>query len=170
MDSAIFENNVGLLRSIVVKYIDSNQRIEDSEAYSDGCLALIKAHRTYDSNKGAFSTWATRIIKQAIIGSYRKNQKNNLELNDDIDAIQEENCLNVSEKAMSILLKEDDDDSDLDKENKKILIDHYINKISWAEIGRRMNYSKERVRQKGQDAIRRIRVKYKLILDEIENF
>ena len=89
---------------------------------------------------------------------------------DDIDTIQEENCLNVSEKAMSILLKEDDDDSDLDKENKKILIDHYINKISWAEIGRRMNYSKERVRQKGQDAIRRIRIKYKLILDEIENF
>jgi len=170
LDSIVFENNVGLIRKIVANYIDQNQKIEDSEAYSDGCIALIKAHRTYDATKGAFSTWATRMIKQAIIGTYRKNKKNDFELNNDIDQIQDVSSLRVSEKTMAVLLKEDEGDSDLEKENKKILIDHYINKISWAEIGRQMNLSKERVRQKGQDAIKRIRIKYKLILDEIENF
>lgn len=170
LDSLIFDNYVGLLKSIVVNYIDKNQKIEDSEAYSDGCLALIKAHKTYDSSKGSFSTWATRIIKQTIIGSYRKNKKNSFELNSDIDQIQEENDLKISQKTMSILLEEDEKDSDLDRENKKILIDHYINNLSWAEIGRRMNFSKERIRQKGQNAIEKIRIKYKLVLDEIENF
>jgi RNA polymerase sigma factor (sigma-70 family) len=169
LDSLIFENNVGLIKKIVSSYVDRNQKIEDSEAYSDGCIALINAYRTYDSTKGAFSTWATRMIRQAIINTYRKSKKNNFELHSEIDQVEDFRSLKVSEKAMSILLQVDENDSDLDKENKKILIDHYINKISWAKIGRRMGLSKERIRQKGQEAIKRIRIKYKLILDEIEN-
>ena len=71
----ILENYLPLAKSIGCKFIDKNQSIEDSDIYGCACLALVDASKTYDQEKGAFTTWATRKIKQEIIAFLRKNKK-----------------------------------------------------------------------------------------------
>lgn len=159
------ENHLGLVRSIVAKFRHSRVDLED--LYCIGCVALLEANSTYDSTKGSFSTWATKIIKHSIFDYFRKNKK---ESNVTYLENKEIECEKKSfpPDFLPILLKEEKDETDVEKQNKKILIDHFINDQSWAEIGRNLNLSRERVRQKGFDAILRIREKYRLILDEYE--
>jgi RNA polymerase sigma factor (sigma-70 family) len=161
------EDHLGLVKSIVSKF---DKNFADSDLYGIGCVALVEAHNTYDSEKGSFSTWATKIIKQSIFDNFRKNKKEKK-----CELLGEESANLVGDfkpslpiEFLSILLQDDKSESKIDKENKKILIDHFINDQSWAEIGRKLNLTRERVRQKGSDAIEKIRSKYRLILDEYE--
>jgi len=160
------ENHLGLVRSIVAKFKHSYVELDD--LYGIGCVALLEANSTYDSNKGSFSTWATKIIRQSIFDYFRKNKK------ESTVTYLENKEIECKKKIfppdfLPILLKEEKDETDIEKQNKKILIDHFINDQSWAEIGRSLNLSRERVRQKGFDAILKIREKYRLILDEYES-
>lgn len=70
---------------------------------------------------------------------------------------------------LTVLLQEDKNESKIEKENKKILLDHFIHNESWADIGRKLNLTRERVRQKGFEAIQNIRKKYRLILEDYES-
>jgi RNA polymerase sigma factor (sigma-70 family) len=165
------ESYLNLAKSIVSKF-EKKQRIEDSEMYSCACLALMDAKESFDSSKGAFSTWATRKINQHIINYLRKNKNyRKIEmLGESSTNVVDDSKLDLPVEKLSILLKDDPQDSKIDLENKKILIDHFIKNKSWADIGRSMHLSRERVRQKGQDAIAKIREKYRLIIDDLESF
>ena len=135
--------------------------------YGIACVALVEAHNSYDCAKGAFSTWATKIIKQAIFDNFRKNKKHKCvgPLESDIE---DDFKSPIPLEILSTLLKEDKNESKTEKQNKKILIDHFIENKSWAEIGRKLKITRERTRQKGIEAIEKIRKKYRLLLDDIE--
>lgn len=165
------ESYLNLAKSIVSKF-EKKQIIEDSEMYSCACLALIDARESFDSSKGAFSTWATRKINQYIINYLRKNKNyRKIEMLGEASAnVVDDAKLNIPIEKLSVLLADDPNDSDLDRQNKKILIDHFIKNKSWADIGRSLKLSRERARQKGQDAIAKIREKYRLIIDDLESF
>ena len=147
-----------------------NQKIEDSEVYGHGCLALMNALNSYNSSKGSFSTWATKVITTSIIDFYRnsKKYKKNQNLGDDSTSILDESKITIPDCVLPILLKENKKDKKIDKQNKQILIDHYLNNKSWAEIGRKLKLSRERVRQKGQKALEDIRKNNRTILEELE--
>lgn len=161
------EDHLDLVKSIVSKF---DRNISDSDLYGIGCVALVEAHQTYDSKKGAFSTWATKIIKQSIFDNFRKNKKEKKceLLGENSDKVTSDSKPEFPTEFLSILLQDDKNESKIEKENKKILIDHFINNQSWAEIGRKLKLTRERVRQRGSDAIEKIRSKYRLILDEYE--
>lgn len=164
------EDYIFLLKSIVSKFINKSQKIEDSEVYSCGCVALMNALTTYDCNKGAFSTWATKIITSSIIDFYRRSKKfkNIVHLGDDTFKISKNYKNRIPDSFLSMLLEENKKDKKADRQNKKILIDYYLNNKSWAEIGRELKLSRERVRQKGQQALVSIRKNYKSVIDEVE--
>lgn len=164
------DDHLFLVKSIVAKFI-KKQRIEDSDFYSHACIALMNAHSTYDSAKGAFSTWATKIIKRSLIDQYRKQKKEkNLKvLGDESSDLIDNSQMSMPVDILSILLKEDKNESKIEKQNKEILVEHFLNKKTWAEIGRKLKITRERARQKGQSAIENIRKKYRLILDEVED-
>jgi RNA polymerase sigma factor (sigma-70 family) len=161
------EDHLGLVRSIVSKF--TRRSCDYDDFYGVGCVALVEAYNSYDAAKGSFSTWATKLIKQSIFDNFRKSKKEK-DFIVDIEAdLSENKKKEFPIEFLSVLLQEDKDETKIEKENKKILIDHFINNISWAEIGRKMNITRERVRQKGSDAIQKIRKKYRLILDEYES-
>lgn len=164
MERKFLEDHLGLVKSIVCKFEHTN--LMDSDLFGVGCLALVEAHKSYDPNRGSFSTWATKIIKQSIFDNFKKNKKiKNIEKENDII---DESKPEFPQKLFSILLKEDLNETKTDRQNKKILVDHFINNKTWAEIGREMSLTRERVRQKGLEAIEKIRKKYRLILDDID--
>lgn len=165
------ESYLNLAKSIVSKF-EKKQRIEDSEMYSCACLALMDAQESFDSSKGSFSTWATRKINQYIINHLRKNKNyRKIEMLGEASTnIVDNTKLDLPVEKLSILLRDDPKDSEMDRQNKKVLIDHFIKSKSWAEIGRSLNLSRERARQKGQEAIAKIREKYRLIIDDLESF
>ena len=162
------ENHLGLVKSIAAKFVRKGFDFDD--LYGIGCVALLEAGNSYDSTKGSFSTWATKIIQQSILDNFRKIKKEkqinfvNFE-NDVLDSKKKE----FPNELLTVLLQEDKNESKIEKENKKILLDHFIHNKSWADIGRKLNLTRERVRQKGFEAIQNIRKKYRLILDDYES-
>lgn len=157
------ENHIGLAKSIVCKF---DKNLNDSDLYGIACVALVEARNSYDPEKGAFSTWATKIIKQAIYDNFKKNKRKSENLDFDIE---DDSKSPIPMEMLAVFLKEDKNDTKIQKQNKQILIDHFINNKSWAEIGRKLKLTRERVRQKGFEAIENIREKYRLILDDIES-
>ena len=135
-------------------------------------MALIDASKTYNSDKGSFSTWATKIIKQKLVDHYRKlkREKKISILGNDSSNLIDDVKNYVPTDLLSILLKEDKNESKIEKQNRQILIDHFLNKKSWAEIGRKLKITRERARQKGQCAIENIRNKHRSIIDDVQDF
>lgn len=173
-DSQMFEKNLGLLKSIVSKFV--KHQIEDSDLYSIGCMALLKAIRTFDPSKSSFSTWATRIIRNSIITQLRKNKKDQVIVFSSIEEKEKDEKLidqqkeEVPFKLIKDLIKIDNSDSKTEAENKKILIDHYLEGKSLSEIGKQFGITKERVRQRAKEGIAKIRIKNKKILKEFVDF
>lgn len=73
MNKNLLEDHLGLVRSIVSKFDKYNPM--DSELFGIGCLALVEAQKSYIPERGAFSTWATKLIKQSIFDNFRKLNK-----------------------------------------------------------------------------------------------
>jgi len=166
MERKLIEDHIGLVRSIVSKF--DRFGINDSDLFGIGCLALVEAHKSYIPEKGAFSTWATKLIKQSIFDNFKKNKKHNIKnIEESLDPVDDSKC-SIPLDALSVFLQEEKDESKADKENKKILVDHYLNDKSWAEIGRELSLTRERVRQKGMEAIKKIRQKYRLVIEDLE--
>ena len=160
------ENHLPLVKSIVYKF---DKNLMDSDLYGIGCVALVEASKTYDPNKGSFSTWATRIIKQSIINNFRKNKKEKeLKINQDISEVAEKNQYRLPTDVLQVILCDDKFESKKDKENKQILIDHFINNQTWDSIAKKKKITKEGARKKGIAAIKTIRKKYRFVLDEAE--
>lgn len=161
-----------LVKDCVKKFVFDSD-IEDTDEYADGVLALLLACQEYsfEKHKTKFSTFAVNCIKNAIVDKWRRQkcQKRNgdvISLETEIAAAPEiQHC-----DQYEFLLKcfdDHEDDTSIDRRNKKVLFDHYINGISWKEIGERMtSYGHDRpvtrafAQQCGHAAIRLLRERY----------
>lgn len=65
-------NNVGMV-GLVLKSLNLNPL--DGDLFSAGIVGVVKAVNTFDPNKGfAFSTYATRIVRNEILMTFRKKR------------------------------------------------------------------------------------------------
>ena len=60
------------LFSICLRYADTRELAEDY--LQEGFLTIFKNLKSYDSSKGAFYTWASRVIINQILMLKRKNK------------------------------------------------------------------------------------------------
>lgn len=153
-----FEDHIGLLRTIVKKFIPPAASISDSEEYAEGCFGLMKAIENFRPQESAFSTYATHCIKNAII-NYRKSRKsvnciNDLEGIDRLDAKQIESDL-VAE--LHDAIRQIPVETATQIRDKSILIDYYINGLSWKEVADKHNFSKQRAQQIGDKLLRHLK-------------
>ena len=72
------EEHFGLVGYVINKYFSRNITIkgyEYDDLFQEGCIALVKASKTFDSTKGAqFSTYATRFIYCDLLKFFRADR------------------------------------------------------------------------------------------------
>lgn len=71
----LVESNLGLVGHIAKKFSDNNKHLEYEDAFSIGCVGLVKAANTFKVDKGfKFSTYAGRCISNEL-GMYLRTSK-----------------------------------------------------------------------------------------------
>jgi RNA polymerase sigma factor (sigma-70 family) len=165
----VFEDHLGLVKSIVRSF-DRACRPEDSEFFPVACMGLIKAIETFDPSMSKFSYWATKIIRNGIIGELRKERLDALPFStlerDDMEFVLASRDRSVPLELAALLTEPSESDSPADIENKRILKRHYIDEVSMAEIAREVGFTRENIRQKVKKAISSIRNKHGRFLDD----
>jgi DNA-directed RNA polymerase specialized sigma subunit len=163
-DRQFFEDHIGLLKSIVSSF-DKSCNPVDSEFFPIACIGMIKAISTFDSSKSKFSYWATKIINNSILQEIRKTKplpkplpNSNL---DDLPLDSQNSPLDL----IPLLTNDCGNETHLELENKRMLVRHYLDGVSMAEIAREVGLTRERIRQKVNKAIEFIRKKHAKILD-----
>jgi RNA polymerase sigma factor (sigma-70 family) len=161
-------DHLGLVRQIAVKFVFQYDDLEETDAYQDGLLGLVKAVQTFDSDLGyAFSTWASRLIRNAIIDEHRKRDRIvggeplsqvPLEVQDVCLAEQEQPALPV--EMLDAFLTPVPGESENESLDRRILVRHYLDGETWAKIGREMGITREAVRKRGDRAIEKIRERF----------
>lgn len=173
------EEHLGLVCMVVSKYAPKGVPIEDTEEYADGVLALLTAAERYDYEKykTEFSTYAVRLIRNALIKKWRKQKR---QKRDGVVCSLGERAVidphsNSNYSFLLSLLDDHPDDTWEDRRNKRVLYDHFINEMTWQEIGDQMasRYGGERavtkacVRLYAESAIKMLRERFQL--DEFTN-
>lgn len=166
------EDNLGLAANFVISHFGRKRGriliptggkprkwgipVEDTEEYSIACEALVEAVRTYDLSSGnRFSTYAYHCMKNAFLSRWRKKAVP-LQLvgQQTLESIKE-NCTLASDpqKQLSVFLA----DEKLDSLDRKMMIEHFLNQKTYAEVGKIYGVTKMRVKQRIDRAIATIR-------------
>jgi len=161
------EEHLDLVRKIALKFLSSRCPVEDSYAYSDGCLGLLEAVKTYKRELGAFSTWAWKLIKNFIVEGHRKRSRQVRIPLVRMSELPQRTSETIVGKEMGelgelisyipIMLEPHPQDSKKDRRNKKILEKHYLEGKTLAEISGEMGISPSGVclaRKRGLELLR----------------
>lgn len=158
----VFEDHIGLLKSVVSSF-ERSCRPEDSELFPVACMCLMKAISTFDPSKSKFSYWATKIIRNGIVKEIRKNAApvSLSPLEDDPSA----QNFNMPLELIPLLTETSEQDTPTESENRRMLVRHFLDGVSMAEIARELGFTREGVRQKVKRAIECIRKRHRDLLD-----
>lgn len=155
------EDHLGLVCSIVLKFIRRG-KVEDSELYSVGCLALMEAARTFDPSKGKFATWAHLIVRQGVIDELKKNGRSRENSSCELSKVAEERSPSSPVHFIDdIIVRASEDGGD----DNKMLLAHYLEGKSLSELGREFGFSKEWVRKRIRSAASKIRERDRHIVE-----
>lgn len=152
------EEHLGLVRSVVYKYLKM-ARLEDSDLYSVGCLALVEAARSFDSSKAKFTTWATRLIRQRVVDELRRSGKIKADGVSEVACYRNGRRYEVQFATVSSIISDDPADSSEYASFKRLVREYYILGKSLSEIATPIGISKETVRKRIRLAISAIRRK-----------
>jgi len=157
---------MGIAYKMAMRYLPdySSIPIEDSEEFSDACLALCKAEKGFKPTKGfEFSTLAFMCTQREVFNQsqkrYRKrfyhlDEKDYLDVNDHRTSLPEDT---VAFAWKSAIIKQMIDDSDLDDRSYSILMLREAYSWTLTEVAEEFGISRERVRQIMKVTIRKIR-------------
>lgn len=156
------EDHLGLLKSCVLKFVRKG-RVEDSELYSVGCVALVEAARTFDPSKAKFCTWATRIIRQRIIDEIKRTRRIQEDPTSEMSSLASDDEDGPPVHLLDDIMK--NSKGCIGKDDAKMLLGHYLDGRSLSDLGREFGLSKEWVRKKMQTAVSKIRVKNRELME-----
>lgn len=148
----IIEKNLGLIKKIAAKFLNST--IPQEDLIQEGILGLLQALERFDPKKEIkFSTYATFWIKKRIFEAVNYEKKQSL------------NSVHLIEETVadhSFPTKKDEKfeiPSDFPIIEKKILEYLFREELTLNEIADKMQLRHERVRQLKEKALRRLRAK-----------
>jgi RNA polymerase sigma factor (sigma-70 family) len=156
-------DHVGLACAVASSFV-KNGPVKDSEEFAECMIALMKAVDSYEPSKGRFSSYARRIMRNRLIDFHRKESRS---LEADLLEVDPECERQFDFDFLYSLLEDHPDDSDNDRRNKLVLRQHWIDEVTWKELGSRLGVSQEMARQYGEAAIRLIRKRFNLELSDV---
>ena len=141
------EENLGLAYKAALKFVSRNVEVEDTDEYADALEALWKACESWTPERGKFSTHAHWCMKNAIINGRRDRKRKSIETDPLEDVVDSRSNELPPEVLIDLLFTESPDESEVNKRNKRVLFRHYIENISWDELGRQFGVTKNRATQ-----------------------
>jgi RNA polymerase primary sigma factor len=153
----VIELNLGLVRRMSIKL--SNNWQDETELYSEGCLALMDAVEKFDPERGfQFSTYATTCIRNRLYRLFKNRNRGPifLSIDEEVQAVsnssEEITFLDDSRKTVQTILREL---SDREREliELRFGLDDQRKPRSYRQVAEQVGLSKERVRQLVQQAI-----------------
>lgn len=160
------ERHLGLVRLVLLDI--GHRELEDTDFFQDGCVGLWKAIQTYTPDRGAFSTWACKIIRNAIYRGHRdrvRQQRIVCEGGKEDELLQREEAPPLPQHLLDQFLASQPDDSEVDKEDRRLLIAHYLDEKSAAQLGRELGISREYARQRINRALKRIQIRFQDVIE-----
>jgi RNA polymerase sigma factor (sigma-70 family) len=158
-------DHLGLAFSFASKYVKPHEEVVDTEQYSEALLGLWDAVLHYDG-RSEFSTFAYRCMTNKVREGFRnrnrfKHKVADVVGQDVLDAVESPPSRpTMSQEDIRRLVKPLPGDTFYERRNKKILGQHYLNGLSWAEIARRNKITRSAARQGGLSAMELIRRQY----------
>jgi len=129
------EDYLDLALKFAFKYRPKNsfEAIKDTEIYSIACEELIRAARSYKSDRGDFSRFAWRFMMNRFFKSIRSQKR--LKRSAKFSSLSKNEWVNIAEPnqqdsikdILPLVLKDIDEDTPQDREDRQIVIEHYIN-------------------------------------------
>lgn len=160
-----FEDHIGLVKSIVRSF-DRSCRPEDSEFFPVACMGLMKAMSTYNRTKSKFSYWATKIIRNSLSKEIKRSRISPKPVGFEVEEIaSNEDRRDMLLDLIPVLTCDSEKDSPSECENMRMLIRHFLDGVSMAEIAREIGFTRENVRQRVKKAIESIRLRHGQVLD-----
>ena len=159
------EDHLGLVCWIASRFVPKHIPIQDSEEYSDGVMGLLRAVEKYNPelHKTEFSTYAFDVIRTAIIQGWRKkNQKRLVTANISLSDPELQKLIPQKEntsfpKLLEMIKAPRPGETEQDKFNKEVLIEHYIDGKTWTDIGKERGFTKAWIQQCGVKALKLIK-------------
>lgn len=166
MNDISVEENLGLVRSVVSKYISNSIKLEDTEEYSDGLIGLFNAIKKFDPTKNIkFSTLAYKCIKNSIIQGIRNRKRKKVirpvHLEEDVVETIVKKNVDYSLIVDLILSSSKSEDESI----KKIVLDHYIGGKTWVSLAKENNVSSMCLIQKSKIFLNSLKEKFSYIED-----
>jgi len=165
------EDNLGLARLAAKAFIKNGEPLEDTEQYADACLGLVLAEGDYDSQRGLISSWFFRKASKEIVNGYR-NSRHDIPLVrlEDVnqDLLEQGREQPDLTGLLETFLAAHPDDSDNDRRNRQMMVDHYLRGESMTDMALRYNMTKMGVSLAIKSAILKIRKRYAKVFEENE--
>lgn len=158
------EDHLGLVFVVASRFVPKHIPIQDSEEYSDGIMGLLRACKEYDPEKyqTQFSTYAFEVIKTAIIQGWRKkNRKRLITANVSLSDPELQKLIPAKEntsfpRLLEIIKTPRPGETEQDKLNKEILIEHFVDGKTWKQIGDERGFTRAWAQQCGSKALKTI--------------
>jgi RNA polymerase sigma factor (sigma-70 family) len=156
------KDNLGLARLASVRFAAKGEPVEDTEQYADACIGLVLAEKDFDPDKGLFSSWAFGKARKEVVNGYRERARHSIPAVDvdgiDVEFPAENEPLDVS--LLDKFLAPHPHDSEHDRRNRQLMIDHFLHGESQTDIANRLGLTKMAVCLAIKSAITKIRERY----------
>lgn len=166
------EDNLGLARLAAKRFIKKGEPLEDTDQYADACLGLVLAEDDYDPQRGLISSWFFRKAWKEIVNGHRQSRHDiPLVRLDDMDQdLLEDGRREQPDLTglLDIFLAAHPNDSDNDRRNRQMMVDHYLHGESMTDMAQRYGMTKMGVSLSIRSAILKIRKRYTKVIEENE--
>jgi RNA polymerase sigma factor (sigma-70 family) len=164
-------DHIGLARSVAKLYADPKVSLLDSDEYSEACHALVKIADNYNPSDGEFHIVAWRKMKQAIIDSYRHNQrlkrKGQFDKGADLNEIPSREDGNpLPNDLLDRMLADSEDETQQDITDKLILIEVYIGGVSPPVLADRLCVSRQTIYNRIGRCLQKVRERHADLIEQ----
>lgn len=154
-------DHIGLVYRCARKFADYGEPAEDSQPFSDACIALCQAAKCFDSSRGIkFSTYATAAICIHMSCQYRrrKEKSKRLSVTNGVDETLEhvpefDERFGQTENVDTIEFLLDH----LGDTGRRIIVAHWLDNVPFADIAKREQVSIQDAKRIASRALRTMR-------------
>ena len=175
------EDHWGLAVNMAKKFAcrRKGQRIIDTEEFSDALLGLVQAIKTYDPGRTPkFSTWAYVCMQNSIINHGRARKRAERLPTESLERLNRRDIVEIPDYrgknheiptwVIERFFKPHPDDTKKDIRCKKVVYEYYLKECTLEDIGKKMQVTKERVRQLKTYAEKLLHTRFEqLVKDEL---